>query len=261
MNALHKLEDLLVRLIKLARPYVAQGAAAAGRGLDRVGAATRPLREAVAGKVKPVARKVAATLGPWLAAAARWTVRMCVIGARKARPWIIRAVDRARPVVLRWWERARPYLEKAWVWSAPWRLKIVQLTKFLLNKVLQFGALSDGEKLVMAEAVGDEQVHRLLKTGAKVDVGMWFRSGRVWTCELSHDLVLFAYGKISWADRISYDELRESRYNHVTGELVLSPREGRPVEKLRVFPLEGLGVLNRVYAFARPGTHTRSWNE
>jgi hypothetical protein len=95
-------------------------------------------------------------------------------------------------------------------------------------------------------AIGDEPVFGVVKTGTRVDVGSWLYKRRVTACLLEHDLFLFATGKRPYTQRIPFDELRESQYNHVTGEVMLAPAESPQVKRLTVPPLAGLKILAHI---------------
>lgn len=259
MNILHRMEDLLVVGIHRARPHVVKGLAAAGRGMDAVSRALQPVRDRVAAAVRPYVEKMLRFLGRHAATAFRWTFVHAVDLCRRSRPWLEAQWSRVQPVLLRAWVRVKPFLVRFWVWSTPYRARLVVWTKALTNKVLQFGGLSDAEKELMQLQTGQEAPETVLRTRSRVDVGMWFRNGRVWACRMTDSLVLFAHGRKSWRTRIPYAALRQSRYNHVTGELVLAPRSERRVDSLRVMPLEGLGILKRIYKNEVP--ETEHWDE
>ena len=95
--------------------------------------------------------------------------------------------------------------------------------------------------------IGNEAVFLLLKTGSRVDVGTWFFKRRVWVCLLGKELVLFASGKRPYIERVPFERLHSSRYNHVTGEVMLAPIEGLRVARLKTPPLEGLQLLAHIF--------------
>ncbi len=98
--------------------------------------------------------------------------------------------------------------------------------------------------------IGDDAVRLVLRTRTKADVGQWFLRGRVWLVALDEALVLTAAvwgGPRPLAERIEYTRLRESRYNHVTGQLALSPATVAGVRGLSLGPIEGRQVLAEIY--------------
>jgi len=259
MNILHRIEDLLVEGIDRARPYVVKGLAEAGRRLDAVSRALKPVRDRIAAAVGPYVEKTLRFLGRHSATAFRWTFVQAVDLCRRSRPWLEKQWRKVQPGLLKAWTRVKPLLVRFWVWSAPYRARLVVWTKAFMNTLLQFGGPTDAEKELMQLQLGQEEPEVLLRTRTRVDVGMWFRSGRVWACRMADSLVLFAQGRKSWRTRIPYASLRRSRYNHVTGELVLAPRSERRVNSLRIMPLEGLGVLKRIYKDEIP--ETENWDD
>ena len=95
--------------------------------------------------------------------------------------------------------------------------------------------------------VGEEPVFGLLKTRTRTDTGNWFFKRPVWACTLAGELLLFAKGKRPYAERVPFDKLGASTYNHVTGELMLAPADGLRVTRLKMPPMEGLQVLAHVH--------------
>jgi hypothetical protein len=91
--------------------------------------------------------------------------------------------------------------------------------------------------------VGQADVFHVRRTDTKVDVGYWLGKRRLWACVAEQELLLFARGRRPYIERIPLGELRESRYNHVTGELVLAPNGSAAIKALRVPPLPALEIL------------------
>lgn len=139
--------------------------------------------------------------------------------------------------------RARPHWLRFWTWIRPFRVAICKGIAWLADKVWQFGGLSEKEALVMREAVGSDDRDATWRTRTRVDVGMWYRKGRVWACPLAGELLLFAEGARPWVERIPYTDIRESKYNHVTAEIAFAPSETLTVSTLRLPPLEALALL------------------
>jgi len=95
--------------------------------------------------------------------------------------------------------------------------------------------------------VGDAPVFHIARTGTKIDVGSWFFKRRVCTCLLESEMLLFAPGKRPYVERIPLGQLKESKYNHVTGEVMLAPAESEKIRGLRMRPLAGLQLLAHIY--------------
>lgn len=82
-------------------------------------------------------------------------------------------------------------------------------------------------------------------TRTRTDVGYWLGKRRVWGCVWPDRLMLFSYGRRPFIESIPTRELGESRYNHVTGEVLLAPAEHASCIRLKLAPLEGYDVLSR----------------
>ncbi len=112
--------------------------------------------------------------------------------------------------------------------------------------------LANGERLVclgeplnrfLESLIGDQDVYRVQRTRTKVDVGHWTGKRRLWCCLLAEEMLLFAKGRRTFVERMPRNELRESQYNYVTGEIVLAPIENTQVQTLNVEPLDALEIL------------------
>lgn len=102
--------------------------------------------------------------------------------------------------------------------------------------------LSAAERALLATQ-GETPVYRAILSTTRVDVGSWLRDGRIWVCARRVDLLLFAAGPRPFVERLAFNALQSSAYNHVTGELILAPAEGARVRQVRALPAEALAVL------------------
>lgn len=118
--------------------------------------------------------------------------------------------------------------------------------------------LSQRKTRLMNELAGTRDIRMAMGTGTRTDVGRWFGKGRVCLCLTDMELLLFAVGKRSYVERIPVHGLSESRYNHVTGELVLAPAEGARVTRLKMPPLDSLGLLELVTGGTVPGPQSEA---
>ncbi len=116
-----------------------------------------------------------------------------------------------------------------------------------LDCAAQSNRLGRAAGRLLETQLGGEDVFFLLKTRTKVDVGNWFFKRQVRICMLAREMLLFAPGKRPYAERIPFDRLGGSEYNHVTGEVMLLPADDALVERLRVPPLAGLNVLAHIF--------------
>lgn len=94
--------------------------------------------------------------------------------------------------------------------------------------------------------VGEAPVFFLEETGTKIDVGHWLAKRKVWISIVEGEVILFAIGRRPVVERIGFEDLNESRYNHVTGELVLSPAWTLTVRELDLPPLAAREVLAQI---------------
>jgi hypothetical protein len=108
--------------------------------------------------------------------------------------------------------------------------------------------MREGERRLLEEACAGKPFFLLLRSATRVDTGHWFRRSPVWVAALADRLVLVAWGKTAWVDAVPYRHLKQSLYNHVTGEVVLAPAPGLRLDRFRVAPLDGVQVLAQIYA-------------
>jgi hypothetical protein len=99
----------------------------------------------------------------------------------------------------------------------------------------------------LLDLLGDRDLYLALPSRTAVDVGSWLGRRRVAVYALGDGLVLAAWGPRPYVERVPYEALRESLYNHVTGELVLGPAPETCVRRLRMSPLDGYQVLAQIY--------------
>jgi len=113
-----------------------------------------------------------------------------------------------------------------------------------------FSRMGYRERFLAEQLLASEEVFVIARTGTKIDVGSWLLRGRVWVFALSDSLAIVACGPAGLrvrAEKIPYDDLRESQYNHVTGELALAPVKGLPFRGLRIDPITGCQILAQIH--------------
>jgi hypothetical protein len=120
------------------------------------------------------------------------------------------------------------------------------MAKVKLDKVIAFARSLLARIHETAEDPTPAGASFSLRTRSRVDVGSWFRKKPVWACILKDSLLLMATGKKPYQESIPLCELRESLYNHVTGEIVLAPFEGDKVSGLRMSPLDAARFLKLI---------------
>ncbi len=125
-------------------------------------------------------------------------------------------------------------------------MKLPPVSDEPLNRDRRLARLGESRERFLESLIGDRDVYHVQRTGTKVDVGYWTGKRRVWSCLLDDQLLLCAIGRLSFVERIPLDELRDSQYNHVTGEIVLAPIEITKVQTLKVPPLAALEMLTNI---------------
>lgn len=102
------------------------------------------------------------------------------------------------------------------------------------------------QKVQWTKVAPQEPVTFRVRTCTKVDVGQWFSNGRVWLFCAASNIVLMAAGRRPLVETVPWSEAKETTYNHVTGELVLTPARGITCRRLKMMPLEGYQVLAQI---------------
>ena len=103
------------------------------------------------------------------------------------------------------------------------------------------------ELKLLEDVCGNETVLVLFKSDSLVDTGGWFRRSRVWVGATAEELVLLAFGRNPFFQKTPFQVMRESLYNHVTGELVLAPVRQLTLNSVKVPPLDGYQLLAQIY--------------
>jgi len=112
-----------------------------------------------------------------------------------------------------------------------------------LDDAQRRACLGRARERFLKRVIGDAGVFHVRRTDTKIDVGYWLGKRRVWACVLEEELLLFARGRRTYVERIPLGELCSSRYNHVTGEIVLAPAATTRVKTLKMPPLAALEIL------------------
>jgi len=185
----------------------------------------------------------------WRAGCKAWQFTATYAGPTARRAWtILGPILKKLSIPLAWagvwiWHFIGPSTKAAgkWLWKGlcvfgRWLGRLLSLTP----------VLSTREKALMMEGLKGEEAAWLVRTRTKVDVGLWFRRRKVWCCLARQRLLLFAQGKTPVVCDIPVEQLRKTRYNHITGELILSPAEGVRVRCLRMPPLDAFELLSQV---------------
>jgi hypothetical protein len=120
------------------------------------------------------------------------------------------------------------------------------LVAVLSPDAAEYGVLGKRQRALLAEVAGTEELLWVAKTGTMTDTGSWFGKRRVCLAMSGKALLLFATGPRPLRQRILLEALKGSRYNVVTGELVLAPEAEPTVRKLALPPVEAARVLAQI---------------
>lgn len=110
--------------------------------------------------------------------------------------------------------------------------------------------MSYRERFLAEQLLGKDDVYMAVLSRTKVDVGAWLFRGRLWVFALHDEIALVACGSCGrrwYARRIPHARLRESQYNHVTGQLALAPEGPLPFTGIGMPPLDGYQLLAQIY--------------
>ena len=105
--------------------------------------------------------------------------------------------------------------------------------------------LTPAEQQLLREIGRGEPPLLRLRTATTVDVGQWFRSGRVCVGVWPDRVALFASGRRPYREVVARSELRGSLYNFLTGELALATA-ATAVRRLKLAPREAYQVLSHI---------------
>ncbi len=122
------------------------------------------------------------------------------------------------------------------------------LEKALSHNDADLPPMQSGEKRLLEEACAGKPFFMLLRSQTRIDTGHWFRRSQVLAAAQADSLALFAWGRNAWVDIVPYRHLKQSLYNHVTGEVVLAPAPGLRLDRFRASPMDGVQLLAQIHA-------------
>lgn len=110
-----------------------------------------------------------------------------------------------------------------------------------------FTSMTDTEQALFNELAGNDEIFILLKTNSSVDTGNWLRKRRVWIGVTADSLFMFAQGRKPMIEKVELNHLQQSLYNHVMGELILSPTRELKIASVRISHEDGYRILAQIY--------------
>jgi hypothetical protein len=116
--------------------------------------------------------------------------------------------------------------------------------------------LNTREQHLLETEAGTSKPRLKLRTGTRVDVGLWWRKRPLWLCVLEDELLLFAIGRRRYCERIAIADCHQFHYNPSSGELVIEPPVAVRFPRLKMPTSDALTVLNLLKHNSTPNTTT-----
>jgi hypothetical protein len=113
------------------------------------------------------------------------------------------------------------------------------------DEAAQLLSLGKRRLALLRQAADGEAVLLAVKTGTTIDTGSWFGKRRLYIGFTETAMLVFATGPRPLCRRFPLAELRDTKYNVITGELVLAPAEV-PERKVAMPPVEAAKVLAQI---------------
>lgn len=107
-------------------------------------------------------------------------------------------------------------------------------------------SLKPAEATLLQGVCMPQDLRLVVRTKTRVDVGSWLGMRRVTAGCLDSSLVLWACGPRPYREYLAFSRLRNSLYNHVTGQLVLAPAEGLRVRGLSMPPDDAVRIMEYI---------------
>jgi hypothetical protein len=112
------------------------------------------------------------------------------------------------------------------------------------------------EQKLLEQEAGGGTPRLTLRTGTRIDVGLWWRKRPLWLCILEDELLLFAVGRRRYSERLSIADCAEFHYNPTSGELVIEPSDLLRFPRLKLPASEALQALKLLQHNSTPNTTT-----
>lgn len=112
------------------------------------------------------------------------------------------------------------------------------------------------EQNLLRSEVGDAEPRLRVRSEERIDAGRWWRRSPVWLCVMDDALLALAAARRRYVDRIPFSECAGSRYQQVSGELVIGSGDRLPFGRFKVSPRDALRILELI-----PSDHPKTKQE
>ena len=116
--------------------------------------------------------------------------------------------------------------------------------------------LNTREQHLLETEAGTSKPRLKLRTGTRVDVGLWWRKRPLWLCVLEDEILILAVGRRRYSERVSIADCQNSHYNPTSGELVIEPSDALRFPRLKMPSSQALNVLKFLKHNSTPNTTT-----
>jgi hypothetical protein len=103
--------------------------------------------------------------------------------------------------------------------------------------------MNELELNLLRRETGGAEPTLCIRTGTKIDAGLWWRRTPVWLCIVGSELILLAVARRRYVERVAIADCQASHYSHAVGELILKPAEELRYGRLSLTPAEAIRVL------------------
>jgi len=106
--------------------------------------------------------------------------------------------------------------------------------------------MSERERALLDEELGNQKPLLTLRTGTRVDTGRWWWRTRLWLCLTEQDILLLAASNRRYIQRLPLSDCKASDYCHTTGVLKLEPHETWRFTTVALPPADAVQVLHQI---------------
>ena len=103
--------------------------------------------------------------------------------------------------------------------------------------------MNEFELKLLRDETGGVEPTLCIRTGTKIDAGLWWRRTPVWLCIVGSELILLAVARRRYFERVPIADCHGSHYSHAVGELLLRPAETLRFHRFSLTPADAIRVL------------------